>query len=81
MLFNSIFSNCSEGYPELELKGMRMGYPTNFWADLGEEVCALRDPRTARERERGSENLGCFSRECCLCNQLQRVSSVKLMPR
>ena len=41
MLFNSIFSDCTEVYPEVELKGMRMGYPTNFWADLGEEVCAL----------------------------------------
>lgn len=38
MLFNSIFSDCSEAMPELELKGLRVGYPTNFWADLGDEV-------------------------------------------
>jgi hypothetical protein len=40
MLFNSLFSDCSEAYPEVELKGMRIGYPTNFWADLGDEVSA-----------------------------------------
>lgn len=40
MLFNSLFSDCSEAYLEVELKGMRIGYPTNFWADLGDEVSA-----------------------------------------
>ena len=37
-LFNSLFSDCQEAYPDVELKGLRMGYPTNFWADLGDEV-------------------------------------------
>ena len=54
MLFNSIFSDCSEGYPEVALKGMRMGYPTNFWADLGEEVCAY---RSLDLQDSGSEGL------------------------
>lgn len=40
MLFNSLFSDCSEAYPEVQLKGMRIGYPKNFWADLGDEVSA-----------------------------------------
>ena len=37
-LFNVLFSDCQEAYPEVELKGLRVGYPTNFWADLGGEV-------------------------------------------
>ncbi len=40
MLFNSLFSDCNDAYPEVELKGMRIGYPKNFWADLGDEVSA-----------------------------------------
>ena len=40
-LFNSLFSDCQEVYPDVELKGLRMGYPTNFWADLGDEVSIL----------------------------------------
>ena len=39
-LFNALFSDCQEAYPDVELKGLRVGYPTNFWADLGEEVSA-----------------------------------------
>ena len=54
MLFNSLFSDCSEAYPEVELKGMRIGYPTNFWADLGDEVSAL-----------PSKNLSMFV-TCCM---------------
>ena len=37
-LFNSLFSDCQDAYPDVELQGLRMGYPTNFWADLGDEV-------------------------------------------
>ena len=40
-LFNSLFSDCQEVYPDVELKGLRMGYPTNFWAGLGDEVSVL----------------------------------------
>lgn len=38
--FNALFSDCQEAYPEVGLKGLRVGYPTNFWADLGDEVSA-----------------------------------------
>ena len=72
MLFNTIFSDCSEGYPEVDLKGMRMGYPTNFWQDLGEEVCAL---HTSESVMKGRAKLSyCFSGMCCLYLSLQGVS-------
>jgi len=46
MLFNSLFSDCHDEHPDVELEGLRVGYPTNFWADLGEEVrsCQYLDP-------------------------------------
>lgn len=37
-MFNDIFSDCAEDYKEVKLEGLRMGYPKNFWEDLGEEV-------------------------------------------
>ncbi|CAK0784780.1 hypothetical protein CVIRNUC_007984 [Coccomyxa viridis] len=55
MLFNTIFSDCSEGYPEVDLKGMRMGYPTNFWQDLGEETVAAYDKALAALKGAGVE--------------------------
>lgn len=38
-LFNSIFSTCNTTLPNVSLAGYRIGYPTNWWANLGTEVC------------------------------------------
>ncbi len=37
-LFNDIFSDCPKAYQEVKVGGLRVGYPKNFWEDLGEEV-------------------------------------------
>ena len=37
-LFNNIFSDCGKDYKHVSLGGLRIGYPKNFWEDLGEEV-------------------------------------------
>ena len=37
-LFNSLFSDCSTAYQPVTAKGLRVGYPRNFWEDLGWEV-------------------------------------------
>ena len=37
-LFNSIFSDCGSAYSPVTIKGLRVGYPKNFWVDVGEEV-------------------------------------------
>ena len=37
-LFNDIFTDCDKSYRSVELGKLRLGYPTNFWADLGLEV-------------------------------------------
>lgn len=37
-LFNNIYSDCDKSYKEVKLEGLRIGYPKNFWDDLGEEV-------------------------------------------
>ena len=37
-LFNSIFSDCNTTAVNVSLAGYRIGYPTNWWADLGTEV-------------------------------------------
>lgn len=37
-LFNSIFSSCNTTAANVSLSGMRIGYPTNWWADLSSEV-------------------------------------------
>ena len=41
-LFNDIFSDCPKAYREVLVEGLRMGYPRNFWEDLGEEVSISR---------------------------------------
>ena len=40
-LFNDIFSDCDKAYKEIKLDGLRIGYPKNFWEDIGEEVSVL----------------------------------------
>ncbi len=40
-LFNTLFSDCSSSYSSVAVKGLRVGYPRNFWEDLGEEVGLL----------------------------------------
>lgn len=37
-LFNDIFSDCDRSYKAVEPDGLRVGYPTNFWKDIGHEV-------------------------------------------
>ncbi len=37
-LFNSIFSDCEKDYKDVSLGSLRIGFPKNFWEDLGEEV-------------------------------------------
>ena len=37
-MFNKIFSNCNSTLPNVTLAGMRIGYATNWWANLGPEV-------------------------------------------
>ncbi len=37
-LLNNIFSDCGKDYKHVSLGGLRIGYPKNFWEDLGEEV-------------------------------------------
>ena len=41
-MFNKIFSTCNSTLPSVNLSGYRIGYATNWWADLGPEViCCL----------------------------------------
>lgn len=37
-MFNKIFSTCNSTLPSVNLSGYRIGYATNWWADLGPEV-------------------------------------------
>jgi len=38
ILFDEIFSDCDISKPEIKLKGMRIGYPTNLWKGLDAKV-------------------------------------------
>jgi hypothetical protein len=40
-LFNTLFSDCSSANRPVNVKGLRVGYPINFWEDVGEEVGLL----------------------------------------
>ena len=40
-LFNDIFSECGRGYSTLAAEGLRVGFPRNFWEDIGEEAGSL----------------------------------------
>ena len=37
-MFNKIFSTCNSTLPSVNLSGYRIGYATNWWANLGPEV-------------------------------------------
>lgn len=37
-MFNKIFTTCNSTLPNVTLAGMRIGYATNWWANLGTEV-------------------------------------------
>jgi Asp-tRNA(Asn)/Glu-tRNA(Gln) amidotransferase A subunit family amidase len=39
-LFNQIFSSCNSTTANVSLAGYRIGYPTNWWANLSPEVRA-----------------------------------------
>ena len=43
ILFDGIFSDCQpkQAVPPVELKGLRIGLPTNWWTDLGNEARCL----------------------------------------
>lgn len=38
-MFNRIFSSCNTTAVNVSLAGYRVGYATNWWANLGTEVC------------------------------------------
>ena len=41
-LFNDIFSECGKEYSSsLMAEGLRIGYPKNFWEDIGQEAGLL----------------------------------------
>ena len=37
-LLNSIFTDCAKDYSRIDAKTLRLGYPINFWKDIGAEV-------------------------------------------
>lgn len=37
-LLNSIFSDGPKEYRDVDVSKLRLGYPINFWRDVGEEV-------------------------------------------
>ncbi|CAK0787711.1 hypothetical protein CVIRNUC_010933 [Coccomyxa viridis] len=37
-LLNSIFTNCAKDYKSINVKELRLGYPINFWKDIGDET-------------------------------------------
>ena len=37
-LLNSLFSDGPKQYREVEVNKLRLGYPINFWRDIGQEV-------------------------------------------
>ena len=37
-LLNSIFTDCAKDYSDIDVKKLRLGYPINFWKDIGDEV-------------------------------------------
>ena len=37
-LLNSIFTDCTKDYSSINIKELRLGYPINFWKDIGDEV-------------------------------------------
>ncbi|EIE27340.1 amidase signature enzyme [Coccomyxa subellipsoidea C-169] len=42
-LFNDIFSDCDKSYKAVKVEGLRIGYPKNFWEDIGEETTGAFD--------------------------------------
>ena len=38
-LLNNIFSDGPKEYKDVDVSTLRLGYPVNFWRDVGDEVC------------------------------------------
>ena len=48
---DAIFNDCPRTDQDVSLEGLRIGYPYNWWDDLGEEVCCgLVDAGQGREQ-------------------------------
>ena len=43
-LLNSIFTDCAKDYKSINVKELRLGYPINFWKDIGDEVSSADSP-------------------------------------
>ena len=43
-LLNSIFTDCAKDYKSIDAKELRLGYPINFWKDIGDEVSPADSP-------------------------------------
>ena len=41
ILFNQVLSACNTQADPVEVKGLRLGYPINFWNDTANEVSTL----------------------------------------
>ena len=41
ILMDQLVSVCNTTIPSVDLEGLRVGYPTNWWSKLAEEVCFL----------------------------------------
>ena len=52
ILFDKIFSSCPREYPSVSLEGMRIGFPSQWWAEVGSEAEATF--RSALESMRGA---------------------------
>ena len=37
-LLDTVLNDCPRVDPQVQLEGIRLGYPTNWWKDIGEEV-------------------------------------------
>ncbi|GAB4821099.1 hypothetical protein N2152v2_008145 [Parachlorella kessleri] len=41
IMFTKVFSDCNETFPQLDLAGLRLGYPTDFWKGLESEAAPV----------------------------------------
>ena len=51
-LFNSIFSDCGSAYSPVTVEGLRVGFPQNYWEDVGEEASLLLLSKTPQRPRR-----------------------------
>ena len=72
IFFDKIFSDCPKAYPAVNLKGLRLGYPTIWWTDLQADVSTSHSNDIAK-----AAWLGCCRREFGM-QTLRGLSSVNL---